>query len=608
MQPTVTYTIAMPEPHTHLYHVTIEVTDVDGPTLTVALPVWTPGSYLIREYPRHIQEFSATNISGQSLKWQKSDKGTWIVEVGSSRRVGISYKVYANELTVRTSHLDGTHGYFNPATLCMYIPERMHETLLVQVLTPEGWHISTGLPACHDCVADIPSTRQFVFIASDYDELVDSPFECGTHRQLTFDVESIPHTIALWGRGNEEEEWLIEDTRKIVEVARTMFGGLPYDQYTFIVHLSNKRGGGLEHRNSVSMLVDRWTFQPRDAYERYLALTAHEFFHVWNVKRIRPANLGPFDYSYENYTHELWTMEGITTYYTDVLLHRAGFMSTERYLERLANQILTLQNQPGRHLQSLEQSSFDTWIKLYRPNEHSSNSSISYYLKGALVALLLDLEIRHHTNGMRSLDDVMRYLYASYPADKPGFPEQSGFRDAVETVGTLNGRKMYDGFFEQYIAGTDELDYETAFRYAGLQMIWGYTPPLRRTGLPPWLGINTQTQQGRLRVISVRSDGPASLASIYANDELIALDGFRVNEQSLNERLAERQPGQEVVLSLFRRDELLHIPVTLRTAPPNTLSIVPIDQPNRTQRTIYESWLGQNVRVAHESTIRETDA
>ena len=347
------------------------------------------------------------------------------------------------------------------------------------------------------------------------------------------------------------------------------------------------------------MLVDRWTFQPQDAYERYLALTAHEFFHVWNVKRIRPANLGPFDYSCENYTHELWTMEGITTYYTDVLLHRAGFLSTERYLERVAHQILTLQNQPGRHLQSLEQSSFDTWIKLYRPNEHSSNSSISYYLKGALVALLLDLEIRHRTNGLRSLDDVMRYLYATYPTDKPGFPEQGGFQDAVETVGTLNGRKMYNTFFERYIAGTDELDYEKAFRYAGLQMIWGYTPPLRRTGLPTWLGINTQMRQGKLKIISVRSDGPASLANIYADDELIALDGFRVNEQSLNERLAERQPGQEVVLSLFRRDELLHIPVTLRTAPPNTLSIVPIDQPDRKQRTIYESWIGQDVRVVH---------
>lgn len=598
MQSMITYTIAMPQPHTHLYHVTIEIGEVDGPMLAVALPVWTPGSYLIREYPRHVQEFSATGTNGQSLHWHKSDKSTWMIETGDARRVGVSYKVYANDLTVRTSHLDGTHGYFNPATLCMYVPDRKHETLIVQILTPEGWQVSTGLAAYNDHTISETSTRQFVFIARDYDELVDSPFECGTHRQLTFEVDSIPHTIALWGHGNEQEEWLIDDTRKIVEVTRAMFGSLPYDQYTFVVHLADKRGGGLEHRNSVSMLVDRWTFQPQYAYERYLALTAHEFFHVWNVKRIRPITLDPFDYSCENYTHELWTMEGITTYYTDLLLHRAGFISTERYLERLANQILTLQNQPGRNLQSLEQSSFDTWIKLYRPHEHSANSSISYYLKGALVGLLLDLEIRQHTDGRRSLDDVMRYLYTAYPSDKPGFPEQGGFQDAVEAVGRLNGHKMYDSFFERYVAGTDELDYETALQYAGLQLIWGYTQPLRRTGLPSWLGIGTQTRQSALIVTSVRADGPAYLANIYANDELIALDGFRINEQSLNERLTERQPGQEVVLSLFRRDELLHIPITLRTAPPNTLSIVPIDRPNQLQRAIYAGWLGRTVHIA----------
>ena len=637
MQPSITYTIAMPRPHTHLYDVTLEVRDALGPSLDVALPVWTPGSYMVREYARHVQQFAAER-DGQPLPWRKLDKATWRVALdGPPATVRVSYAVYADELSVRTSHLDATHGYFNPATLCMYIPGRTGEPLAVRVLAPEGWRVTTGLDAQGSGVrgqesgvrsqesgvrsqeSDVgmsqtqnskpwpePGRRLKTqnFSANDYDELVDAPFECGTHRLLAFDVDGIPHRIALWGRGNEDENRIVEDTQKIVMAARDFFGGLPYPHYTFIVHLSDVRRGGLEHRNSVSMVVDRWGFQPRRSYERYVALTAHEFFHVWNVKRIRPARLGPFDYSRENYTRQLWTMEGVTDYYTENLLLRAGLIAPTRYRERLAEKIVTLQGQPGRAIQSLEQSSFDAWIKFYRPDENTPNSAISYYLKGALVALLLDLEIRQATAGARSLDDVLRYLYRTYPIAGPGFPEDGGYQAAVVTVLEDGLRQAEQGaerrathfdvaaFFARYVAGTDELDYGRALGYAGLRLEWGYENEPQPGRLPTTLGVTLKTEGDRVKISHVLSDGPAYAAGVSAGDELLALDGFRVSEERLKARLAERNPGDVVTLSLFRRDELLHIAIPLAAAPPDKLVIAQVAHPSETQRQLYEGWIG----------------
>jgi predicted metalloprotease with PDZ domain len=587
------YTIAMPQPHSHLYEVTFEVDAPAGPALDVALPVWTPGSYMVREYARHVQEFQAEAPGGARLPWRKLDKSTWRIDTGGAERLIVRYKVYAFELSVRTSHLDGTHGFFTPATLCMYVPGRTSEPHLVQVLAPDGWRVTTGLettddgPKTNDESMSSFVVRPSSFVAQNYDELVDSPFECGTHRLLEFSVDGVPHEIALWGQGNEDEAQIVTDTQKIVETARDMFGGLPYQRYVFIVHLSDGRGGGLEHRNSVSMLVDRWTFQPRESYERYLGLTAHEFFHVWNVKRIRAEPLGPFDYSRENYTRQLWAMEGVTDHYTDMLLLRAGLIDAPRYLELIAEKIVALQGQPGRALQSLEQSSFDAWIKLYRPDENTPNSAISYYLKGGLVALLLDLEIRRRTAGARSLDDVLRALYERYPIDGSGIPEDGGYRAVVEQIAP---GESFAGLFERYIAGADELDYDRALGYAGLRLDWQHERASDQA--PAWLGIRTKSENGRTKITHALADGPAYAAGIYAGDELLALDGFRVDEGRLKARLAERRPGDSVTISLFRRDELLHVPVTLAGAPPEKLAIVPLEDASAEQKRIYEGWIG----------------
>jgi predicted metalloprotease with PDZ domain len=573
----ITYTVSMPAPHSHLFHVSVALDGLVGPHVDLVLPAWTPGSYMVREYARHVQGFGAQAEGAGELPWRKLAKDTWRVETGGAERITVGYQVYANDLTVRTSHLDGTHGYFNGATLFVYAPGRTDEPLRLVVEPPAGWQVTTGLD---------PDGGPHSFRADDYDHLVDSPVECGTHRLLSFAVDGVPHRIAIWGRGNEDEARLVADTRRIVEVQRDFFGGLPYRHYTFILHLTDGKGGGLEHRNSVTNMLDRWTFRPERSYERYLSLTSHELFHVWNVKRLRPAPLGPFDYQRENYTRLLWLMEGGTSYYDDLLLARAGLLTPERYLEKLAADIVTLQSQPGRLLQSVEQSSFDAWIKLYRPDENSANSSISYYLKGALVCLLLDMAIRARTGGERSLDDVLRHLFARYPIDGPGIPEDGGALAAVEEVAGAQGGAFRD-FFRRYIAGTEELDYAAGLAAVGLEPVW------RRSGPEAWLGLSLKRQGERTLVAAARADGPAYAAGVYAEDELLALDGARVNEERLNARLAERAPGDTVRLALFRGDTLVEVPVTLAAAPPDALELVRLSRPTAAQERAYRAWLGR---------------
>jgi predicted metalloprotease with PDZ domain len=496
----------MPRPHTHLFEVEISVEPSGREALEFVLPSWTPGSYMIREYARHVQAFAA-HADGTPAAWTKSAKDAWRVETGGAQRVVVRYRVHAFDLTVRTCHLDGTHGFFTPAALLMFVDGRTAEPVQLSIDAPRGWRVATGLPR-----------RGRAWVAGDYDELVDAPVECGTHRTLFFEIDGKPHEIALWGSGNEDDAALVRDAAAIVGAQRDFFGGLPYDRYVFIVHLANGRGG-LEHRNSCVLLCDRFTFRPQAAYEHFLALLSHEFFHVWNVKRVRPAPLGPFDYRRENYTRQLWTMEGVTTYYEKRFLVAARLLSAARWLELLADDIAALAAQPGRALQSLEESSFDAWIKLYRPDENSANSGISYYLKGGIVALALDLEIRHVTEGAGSLDDVMRALHSAHPPEAPGFAESDGFLAAVERVAGSH-RGTFRRFFERWVAGREELDLDGAFARAGLRLEWSRRS--RNGDAPAWLGTKLKREGDRTTVAACRSDGPAWSAGIYAGDELLA--------------------------------------------------------------------------------------
>ena len=581
-KPTLIYTIAMPEPVTHLFQVSIRVTGPEEPGCTFLLPTWTPGSYLIREFARHVQGFAAYDEAGAVLPWRKTAKDAWEVTTRGAAEVVVTYQVYAHDLTVRTSHLDTTHGYFNGANVFMAV-EGARDAAVELVIEPyPGWEIATPLDP-------IPATGNH-FHADDYDHLIDSPTEVGTHQLVSFEALGKPHRIAFYGHGNEDLNQLARDTQRIVEAAGAIFGGLPYAHYLFILHAIDVRGGGLEHRNSSSNAVVRWSFADTEQYrERVLALLAHEFFHVWNVKRIVPEGFLAYDYRRENYTGLLWVMEGWTSYFELLILRRAGLWSARDVLVEIARRILRLQQTPGRHVQSLEMASFDAWIKFYRPDENTQNTSISYYLKGALVAMLLDLQIRHVTEGARSLDDVMRTLWHAYAAQGRGLPE-AGFQAIVEDV---VGQSL-DEFFTRCVRGVDELPFAEMLAQAGLELRFAHKIAHdQRSDTEPraGLGLRIVEKDGRTEVDAVFADGACGRVDIAPGDELLALDGFRVRESTLRDRLDERQPGDLVTLTLFRRDELRQVTVTLGTRAFDHADIVPLGEANAAQRARYEQWL-----------------
>ncbi|CAN5665581.1 PDZ domain-containing protein [soil metagenome] len=563
----VVYRLSMPAPHTHLLEVACQVKDVGAP-IRLVMPSWTPGSYLLREFARHVQSFAAEAGDGTPLCWTKLDKNRWEVEAPRDGVLQVRYTVYANELTVRTSHLDGSHGYVNGAGVFMYVEGREELACMLQVSAPEGWHVTTSL-SCTDAS----------FRAADYHTLIDSPLEIGTHAIFPFDVGGVPHRYAVWGRGNLDPERLVRDTQRIIDAGANFWGGLPYPHFTFLLHLLPGGQGGLEHRDSCSLQADRWAFRGRE-YEQFLSLVAHEHFHAWNGKRLYPAALGPVDYTRENYTRDLWVVEGLTTYYTDRMLRAAGVITPKRYLERLGDMINRLQKLPGRHRQTLADSSFDSWIRFYRPDENTSNSQISYYQKGALVGLLLDLRIRRLTANRRSLDDVMRLLWERFGMHGLGYPEGALECTAEEVCGAPLSK-----FFDASLRSTAELNYSDELTAVGLVV----TPGAGAGDVQ--LGVQVREEAGRLRVTQVLAGTPASRGGLNAGDELVALDGLRITGTGLSARLAERPAGQQIQLTVFRRDELLTLHVTPEAVAARPIQLKRAPNPTSLQEAAYRSWV-----------------
>jgi predicted metalloprotease with PDZ domain len=571
------YRLSMPEPHSHLFHVEAQV-ERPGDAVELVFPVWTPGSYLVREFARHVELAAADDGAGRPLPLERLDKHRFLVRAGGAARAVLRYRLYANELTVRTAHLDGTHGYLNPAAVLPYARGREREPHVLDVAAPEGWRVATALDGG-------PAS----FTARDYDELADSPVEIGTHRTLRFTALGRPHEIAVWGRGNLDEAAFPEDARKIVEVLGTLMGGLPYPRYLFVVHLADRRRGGLEHAASTTLQLARTGFFPRKAYEETLGLLAHEFFHVWNVKRLRPAALVPYDYAREQYTRLLWWFEGATSYYEQAALARAGLLPPKRWLEALGQALTALERTPGARKTSLEEASFLAWVKHYRPDENTPNSAVSYYLKGELVALALDLALRRTGT---SLDALLLALHARY-ADA-GVPEDGVERVAAELLGTEAARR----FFDRFVRGTEPLELDLDVlglrlrrrTAAGLDDKGG-TPAKGDEGPPPagWLGLDLAPGP-KLVVATVREGSPAHRAGLYAGDEIVAEDGFRVDRAALWDRLCERGPGGTVRLAVFRRDELLEVKVPLGAPPEDALWIEHLPDATPAQRAAFEAW------------------
>jgi predicted metalloprotease with PDZ domain len=572
--PSIDYQVAMPDPTSHLFEVTLAVHNCETTVLDLKLAVWTPGSYLVREYAKHLQAFYAKDTRGNALKWQKVSKNHWQVEVGDVTQLTVHYQVFAHELTVRTNHLDSEHGFFNPGALLMYLPNYEQTEILLTVTPPSDWRVTTALPA----VEGKPHT----FIADTFDTLVDSPVEIGTHAIHDFEVLGKPHQWAIWGKGNFDIERIIADTEKIVEAEAHIFGGLPYDSYLFLLHLSAVGYGGLEHKFSTTLLFSRFSFRSDENYHRFMGLVAHEFFHLWNVKRIRPQALETFDYDQENYTDCLWFCEGVTSFYDLVIPMRAGIYDPKTYLKLISDSITRLQGMPGRRVQSLSESSFDTWIKLYRPDANSKNAQVSYYLKGEVVSLLLDLLIRRSSENVRSLDQVMQCMWQQFGQSETGY-SHAQLKSVVESVA---GFDLTD-FWDRYIEGTDELTYDEFLLPFGLT-VKAETPKDQ----PPYLGIELK-EDASMDVKTVTIDSPAYRAGIVPEDQILAIDGFRVRANQLPERLLNYQPGDQVNITVFHDEALRTYPVTLSAPIPSVYRIQPIENASAAQKALREGWLGE---------------
>jgi predicted metalloprotease with PDZ domain len=588
----ISFTVAMPAPHTHLLEVDVGIRrTANGPREEqLIMPVWTPGSYLVREFARHVQDFAATNAAGQPLKWEKINKNTWRITTNGAREWHATYRVYANELSVRTSELNSSHAFWNNANLLMYLDGFLQSPSTVRVLAPDVWKVATGLPP-------VPGQRN-TFRAENFDVLYDSPFEVSNFKTLVFNVKGIPHRIVIDGEGNYDPERMRGDVQKIVESQIELMGGeIPYRDYTFILHLRSTGGGGLEHANSTALGYPRFGFRIQAGdrstsaspaatgtpdYRGFLGLVSHEFFHLWNVKRIRPDALGPFDYTQENYTKLLWVAEGITDYYADVVLRRAGLITEAEYLTAQARAIQTLQNTPGRHEQSVEESSFDTWIKFYRQDENSINSQVSYYDKGAIVGLLLDLEIRKRTAGAKSLDDVMRQLYTEFFKKNRNYTP-ADFQKTCELI----AGSSFEEFFGKYVRGKEELDYNAGLAAAGLRLDTGAGAVER-----VYFGADVADVEDRLMVRRVYAGSPAYEQGLNAGDQIVAIDNMRVTRDFFNARIAEKKPGDLVNLTIFRFDDLSTLRIKLGGRNEGMYRIVPLASQTEAQKQIYKSWLG----------------
>ncbi|MBV8857155.1 MAG: M61 family metallopeptidase [Acidobacteria bacterium] len=579
--PEISYTVSMARPQTHLFEVEARLSyrGAAPASLDLVMPVWTPGSYLVREFERHVQEFDARDGGGKTLNWTKTDKDTWRVEAAGAREVRVRYAVFANELSVRTADLNDRHAFWNNANLLMYPDGFLGAPATVKVEPFGDWKIATTLPAANGA----PNT----FRAEDFDILYDSPFLVSNFKTISFEVRGVPHRIVIDGEGNYDPERLRRDVPRILETEVEMMGEMPHRDYTFFLLLGPARSG-LEHLNSASLTQRRFGFGTQsELLDFYSDLISHEYFHLWNVKRIRPDALGPFDYTRENYTRLLWVAEGVTTYYEDRFLQRAGLMNDRQYLQLMAGEMQKLQQTPGRLLQSLEEASFDAWIEYYRPDEQTINSAVSYYDKGAVVGLLLDLEIRGRSGGARSLDDVMRALYKDFFKQGRNYTPEDFQREAERAAGA-----SLEEFFRRFVRGREELDYDAALAWAGLRLDTTSDAAGRPAPAVADLGATLEEKDGRLTVRNVPAGTAAYEQGLSAADQIVAVDGYRATLAFLNQRISDKRPGEQLTLTVFRGDELRTLSFKLGAHTAAAYRILPRPDATEQQRRNYQAWLG----------------
>jgi len=524
----IAYTVSLRNPTSHLFDVEISIKGIRETSVSVSMPAWSPGIYRIENYARNVQAFQASNSRNQPLQWQQTDKQTWRIAKQQADDVEVRYQVFSTLLTDQMADLAP------PATF-MYVVGHKHVPCSVKYNTPGGWKVHTGLEKKVDR-----------YVASDYDIFIDAPAFIGDFKVLEFETGGANHFLVFSKPEiSLSAPQVVADVRDIVDAAIGIFGKLPYKEYYFLFKVQGQAANAVEHLNSTRITVSENDFVSQASYREVLETVAHEFVHLWNVKRIRPAVLGPFDYTREAHTRLLWMFEGVTSYYGDRLLVRAGVDTPPEFLSRMAVVIDSLEHTPGRRLMSVEEASWNAWLR----SDNADNNTVSYYIKGELIGLLLDIEIRARTKNAKSLDDVMRYLLETYASKGIGFPED-GFLKAVEAVAGSD----FDEFFAATVQGREQLDYNRYLRQAGL---------VAQVQLQPstiYVGIEFEPAENNLpRIRRVAPNSPAERARLDAGDILIAMNDERLTFENFRSRLHSHSIGQTIKLTVLRNQRLINL-------------------------------------------------
>jgi predicted metalloprotease with PDZ domain len=603
-EPTIQYRICPSQPEAHLFSVSCTIKEPDSQGQRVSMPAWIPGSYMIRDFAKNVICLKA-ETNGQPLEVIKLDKSTWQCAPCNAPLI-LSYDIYAWDLSVRTAHLDQTHAYFNGTSVFLQVHGQEDKPCSVEIQSPQGakyqqWRIATAMKSV--------TTKPYgfgLYSASNYDELVDHPVEMGNFSLATFEAGGIPHDIVITGQHRADMDRLCVDLQKICTTHINMFGELPaIERYIFLVMAVGEGYGGLEHRASTSLLCSRNDLplagetQITENYRTFLGLCSHEYFHTWNVKRIKPAAFTPYDLSRETHTHQLWAFEGITAYYDDLALVRSGVIEPASYLELLGQTMTRVWRGEGRFKQSVAESSFDSWTKFYKQDESAPNHIVSYYTKGSLIALALDKIIRQTTHQQKSLDDLMRLLWQDY--GKPG--KGVGEREIENLANKIAGVDLTD-FFTKYLYGTEDLPLAELLTSVGVNFCLrpainaddkGGKPTENSTAKPVvTLGARVVNDPSGACLTQVFDNGPAQIAGLAAGDIVVALNGIKMNKDNLEKTINSYQPGSEVKIHAFRREELMEFTLQLNKAPSDTCYLEINESATTEQQTNRQLWLGQS--------------
>jgi len=583
LTPPLEYTLSMVRANTHYFDISLTINlpaPSSGP-IKLMMPVWTPGHYTIADFSRNVLDIKAQKKSGSGWEGatvEKETKNIWKVNWrGKTDVIQAKYSVHAFEYHDTTSYLDTAHAIINGASVFIYPAGMENERITLKLVPYHGWDkAATGLER----------TASWEFFARDIDELIDSPIEVGNQEIHSFLVHDVEHQVSIYGDAPVDREKFVDDIRRIVEDEILIFGQVPYKKYVFIVDFTDEAVGGLEHLNSTVCFVPRLRLLPREEYNLMLGIFSHEFFHTWNVKRLRPKGLGPFNYSSETYTKSLWIAEGITSYYDDYVLRRSGIYTAPEYLSAFAININLMRIHPGSRWQSAEESSFDTWIKHRRGDPNAPNVTMSYYTQGAVIGWMLDLQIRKNSAGRVTLDEVMRKIYERTYAKDGGPYSDAEFEATAIEIGGPETKEVFDS----RVKGREDVDFDRYLGYVGLRL----EPTEGSEVAKGFLGIRlNRSETGKVSVGTRLAGSAAEKMGLSVNDELIGIDGMRLTLEKASFYVPNRKPGAKVTLAIARNGLLTELTGELGTKPALERKIIPLSEATTEQRFLFKNWLSE---------------